>query len=762
MTCVQRLSYVLSQGFHRCDVALLYPVTPTQANLNGKESTDAAFTMARDLYPAGIDFDFMDDQSLTRCAIKDKQLHVSGEQYKILILPDMAAIHYSTLEKAYQFYKAGGIVLAAGGLPQVSDRVGAADPELQAMVKEMFGTTYAGQNDTAKVYSQKNKAGGQALFFHNPLDAKSIISSLIPRDFQVMKEGQTSNVMHRKLGARDLYFIYGVPKGTPCFFACSGKAELWNPWDGSTHPLNVLRADAKGTTIALPLDKTEPQLIVFSSGKPEIEQQANHQALAADTLALDNNWDFELKPTLDNRYGDYRLPAFDGKIGAEVWKMKYREDAGTETAWQQPGYDDSEWKDEEIAYGPQFWKLGALPDDLDFSALDAKLAGLKKIDSEQPVVVNGKNYYWQPYEFSWRWGLKDDVGHQGYHGMKGHVNNEIISFGIIDKSRMAMPLYPLHPEKEGTSYYLWSSVVSPENQRASILKKGLLPVKAWFNSSSLDADHSVVGLNSGANPLLLRYKGVGRGYFLLKKSGAAPKFVKPVSLATDWYLNPDVFPFNCNPDVRGTYGLYRFAAPPGTQKMMIQAAAKPEVWVSGQPVACERGTMEPAKPVDPAIPVWIVNFPDTMKAESIVALRIEQLPGQFGGAAIPEPVVFTAGKGKITLNNLKADRALATYSGGMWYRKTIQISQQQASSGKIILNLGHVVSSAEVYVNGQPAGERLTAPWTFDVSGKLKSGDNLVEALVYNTLGNHYLNTPTQYVGRTNSGLIGPVNLIFK
>jgi len=31
--------------------------------------------------------------------------------------------------------------------------------------------------------------------------------------------------------------------------------------------------------------------------------------------------------------------------------------------------------------------------------------------------------------------------------------------------------------------------------------------------------------------------------------------------------------------------------------------------------------------------------------------------------------------------------------------------------------------------------------------------------LVYNTLGNHYLKTLSQYVGRTKSGLIGPVSI---
>jgi hypothetical protein len=36
MECQQRLAYLLSQGHHRCDVAILYPVAPMQAGMDGK------------------------------------------------------------------------------------------------------------------------------------------------------------------------------------------------------------------------------------------------------------------------------------------------------------------------------------------------------------------------------------------------------------------------------------------------------------------------------------------------------------------------------------------------------------------------------------------------------------------------------------------------------------------------------------------------------------------------------------------------------
>ena len=55
--------------------------------------------------------------------------------------------------------------------------------------------------------------------------------------------------------------------------------------------------------------------------------------------------------------------------------------------------------------------------------------------------------------------MKDDAGHQGYHGLKSVVNDEIISFGDIDKKAwIVAPTTPLLKEPEGSVYYLWSTV----------------------------------------------------------------------------------------------------------------------------------------------------------------------------------------------------------------------------------------------------------------------------------------------------------------
>ena len=760
MKCSERLSYVLSQGYHRCDVAIIYPVAPVEANLKGKESTETAFAVARDLYPAGIDFDFMDFESLSRCQIENKELNVSGEKYKVLVLPALAAVRYSTIEKALDFFRSGGIVLAVGSLPEASDRIGGSDTKLQSMIKEMFGTTFSENHDTTVVYGQKSKSGGSGLFVHSPLEAKKIIGNLIQPDFKVLSGNAVSGILHRRIGNRDLYFVYGLPKGTQCSFRATGKIELWNPWNGTTKPVKGTSVTKFETIVALPLGKGEPQLIVFSPGKPELAQPASISAGKINAITLDNEWEFELKPTLDNHYGDYRLPAFDGKLGVEVWKMKFAEEKSA-VQGQNPALDDSEWTTATVGYGPQFWKLGPLPSDLDSVAVEAKLSSLKQINPDEPVEINGRKYFWKPYKFSWRQGLKDDAGHQGYHGMKGQVNNELISLGAIDKSRKHMPVYPLSAEPEGTIYYLWTTVVSTRPIQSKIIKSGLLPVQIYVNNRLADLKTANVELSEGNNPVLLKYNKVGRGVFVFLAGEADALWKQSVPLATNWYLNPGVLPYNCNPQKKGEFGWYRFVSPPGTRAFYVVSKTKPEIWVAGKTCLCVPGQLEPGRITDASLKTWKVVLPETLPESATVALKIEQLPGFFGGSALPEPVVFECGKGKIRLGDLGENESLKTYSGGMWYRKTIKITPEQARSNQIVLDLGMVVASAEVFVNGKTIGSKSSSPWTFDLSGKLTSGENKIEILVYNTLGNHYLTTPSQYVGRTNSGLIGPVIIDF-
>lgn len=75
LQCTERLSWLLCQGVHRCDVGIFYPVCAVEADEQaGQRSVEIAFAAARFLYGHGVDFDFVDFESLQRAAIRDKHL----------------------------------------------------------------------------------------------------------------------------------------------------------------------------------------------------------------------------------------------------------------------------------------------------------------------------------------------------------------------------------------------------------------------------------------------------------------------------------------------------------------------------------------------------------------------------------------------------------------------------------------------------------------------------------------------------------------
>jgi hypothetical protein len=127
-------------------------------------------------------------------------------------------------------------------------------------------------------------------------------------------------------------------------------------------------------------------------------------------------------------------------------------------------------------------------------------------------------------------------------------------------------------------------------------------------------------------------------------------------------------------------------------------------------------------------------------------------------AVFPEPVRLECGPGVAAPGDWSKAGALECYSGGAWYRKTVTLSPEQARGG-ITLDLGRVVATAEVRLNGQVAGIRVAPPWRVDLSKHVKPGENRIEVLVFNTLANHYRTIPTNYRGELTSGLLGPVTL---
>jgi hypothetical protein len=191
---------------------------------------------------------------------------------------------------------------------------------------------------------------------------------------------------------------------------------------------------------------------------------------------------------------------------------------------------------------------------------------------------------------------------------------------------------------------------------------------------------------------------------------------------------------------------FRFLSAPGTSAIHVRPLGQVRAWIDGKPmVATDDGRFTAPEPSPTAV---------------VVALRVVPQIGSTGGAAIPEPVVVeTDGNGHIPLGDWSQLGILNNYSGGVRYRTNFTLTEDEAKA-HVTLDLGRVIATAEVHLNGSNVGVRVAPPWRFDVTDLLKSGDNRLEVLVYSTLANHYQTIPSRYRGNPEAGLFGPVRLL--
>ncbi|MCL4177637.1 MAG: hypothetical protein KJ072_07795, partial [Verrucomicrobia bacterium] len=555
----ERLSYLMSQGTFVGDVAILYPVAPFEAGLDGSKATQTAFDTGRALMAAGVNFEFIDADSLARAQIHNNRLEVADSAYRVLIFPAMDAVRWSSLETARRFAEAGGLVLNVGNLPIASDRAGREDPHLDDLV-----------NDTFNAERRLDK----------PADVPPAILGAFTPDVRAEPPVRS---LHRKIGTRDVYLVMDAAPNSIVEFRARGQVELWDPWTGGVQPLRVIAPTATGTQVELPLQSYEAQIVVFNPDRPQANPPPR-STTPVEVVTLAGPWEFELEPTLDNRFGDFRLPATDPFIGPEARIFQHAVEVGDSSAWMTPDFDDGEWTRVTCDFGPQFWRLGPFPPDSSTATLDAELAKLTTVDPAKAIVVNGQSFSWRPYSFSWRQGLEGDPGHQGWHGLKENVTDHFLCLGIRTN---AFNEFRYEPELEGGRYYLWTSATVDGATRARITASApregekphastvLSPAAVYLNGERVEDPRAALELRSGVNPLLVRFDGAGRGYFVLQRDGPHPPAASRTPLSMTWHDDPSVIPFDVHAGAKPAEW-FRFTAPPGLRAISVTARGQAE------------------------------------------------------------------------------------------------------------------------------------------------------------------------------------------
>ncbi|MBR0463124.1 MAG: glycosyl transferase family 2 [Clostridia bacterium] len=96
------------------------------------------------------------------------------------------------------------------------------------------------------------------------------------------------------------------------------------------------------------------------------------------------------------------------------------------------------------------------------------------------------------------------------------------------------------------------------------------------------------------------------------------------------------------------------------------------------------------------------------------------------------------------------------FSGWMRYETAFT-----ADPGAYALDLGQVGECAHVWLNGHDLGQRIDAPYVFDITGAVKAGENSLLVVVTNSLVHQQPDVFSRYVPIGPSGLLGPVRLLY-
>ncbi|MDD4103344.1 MAG: glycosyl hydrolase, partial [Kiritimatiellae bacterium] len=177
------------------------------------------------------------------------------------------------------------------------------------------------------------------------------------------------------------------------------------------------------------------------------------------------------------------------------------------------------------------------------------------------------------------------------------------------------------------------------------------------------------------------------------------------------------------------------------------------------------------------------------RGSNVASREVANLPGSWDvtfqtGRGAPERAVFD----KLINWATHADLGIKHFSGTATYRKTFEVTAQQAG-GKAVLQLGSVAALAQVWLNGKDLGIVWTAPWQVELTGALKAGANELKIEVTNPWANRLVGDaalpPEQRITQSNmafekgkrtlrafqgfasedmlqpSGLMGPVRLEF-
>lgn len=720
-----RLAQLLTTGVHRCDAAIYYPTPSVIAGIDGDKAVNETFSTAEHIFSRGLDFDFIDTDSLLRAEFNDGFIRVAGEKYKILIFSYNDTLCYPTVKAIKQFLDCGGCVVFVGIAPSVSDRAGASDPEFLSEIDDILShpnCCIAANNDALMGFCDRKL---QRIFRPDSFGSSRIYS------------------MCRKSGKDRLYYVRYAEKDCVCTFEGSGNAYLFDITKGRILLLTGALCIDKNTIIRIPENFPEDIIILFTEKNLPFDGTVSLSLFGNNTdsreILLDGNWKFSVIPVLDNRWGDFYKPA-GGTIGLQarffdVAKVESDGEIPKKYAYTNLPYAHTMGVKRIEAPGlssdlaAAISSLGEISTDvISFRDTQFRVEALKLHDRYGFIAADWDNNLWD----------------EGYHGLKGKVHDDNFFF-------------------TKDSVFI-AGVTVAEKTEAKLLFTGQKPDSLFIGGIPVtDADKPII-FEAGTTTVVASYtvnesKEIYRNRGKFKRAGIY--FIKDKYAETDKYelAKSDFANSNYLHYGDGEIYCYRFRTAPGFAVMKCSVLGEVlSAYNDTKPMSvlpCDGGEFGTNS--------YEVRTGNISEGISEVLLYVKAWEGYGNTGVIPCPIDLHCGDGVMQTGDLAdTNSALTCFSGKSVYEKNFTLDSKNENK-KYILEIEDAGATVNVNINGIQADVLTSRPFRTEITEFVTAGENTLKLTVSNTLCNHYSTIPSRYSNfpqDAKSGLVGRVAII--
>lgn len=792
-----RISYMNSDSQHVAEILLYYPIESAWAHgdvcfsetkwhmgfdgidtergqiIGWKNVVDELNTVYGDIIdtlPAHLwDLNIADNHYLREATIEDGRLHIGSMAFRVLILPPMTTIRRSTAQRVREFAEAGGIIIAVNRLPFDSMEAGRDDAELCRTWEAIFGENIVQEAQRGTLHFGYHEApdNPRVLWVADVEQLLSALDRLVERDVRVV-HGDADHLfaLHRVKDGRHLYWFVNdadAPKQVVVDVPVMGEPRQWNPEDGSQQPI-LYTSYGSHTELHLSFEPwnafyvvfepnnvtqlislvetnlTNPMLVaegaIILKGQIAAAGEAAHATFESDGRLMEGS--VEIPAVVPLRLeGAWKVTP--QRPTASIWYAKMRTGAdGEALGWHLPRYNDAFWQKQWLS--PErfnirdWWILGMFDyhDHLGFNEV---------MPPERELDLNGE----------YRGRRDEKIRWQRYHSPERVIDLDR-AFGTTDEKKISIRLV--------TAFAL-THIYSPHDQDVELRVVADCNAKVWLNDDLLISerdDHQgylemrdafgiarPARLKTGWNRLLLkvsqgtRFAGVFgfSARFCNSRGHAIPELIYAPSPSDDAVVETSP------PNERW----YRLLIPPGATHVEVPQLESSALYADGEKITAAAGQVA-------ALP----------KGASLLTIRL-------GWAAeLPDRLLFLTGTTETPLQSW-THTGLTYYSGEFIYEKTFVLPASYLNYC-LMLDLGVVGNTAEVWVNGRRIGERVWQPFRFDLTDALRAGENELRVLVANTAANERAGGHSEYQlwgvpvrgpeildNIEENGLLGPVSI---